>query len=151
MLSGDALADFRQHTWHQKPCVFKSAIRVEHYTLSPEAVCRLSESELVESRLVDSTDYSLTFGPFELELNDQDLLPDRHLLMVHSLEQHFAEIDRLLRDNFQFLPRWQIDDVMVTIGNKAASCGPHSRRVRTETMKTWIFFVRCDMFYHLQL
>ena len=125
MLSGDALADFRQHSWHQKPCIFRSAISVEQYMLSTEAICRLTTSELVESRLVDSTDYSLTFGPFELEPNDQDLLPERHLLMAHGLEQHFVEVDRLLRDNFQFLPRWQIDDVMVSVGNKSASCGPH--------------------------
>lgn len=143
MLTEDELALFRRHIWHKTTHVFPSAIEVDRYALSAESICRLTEKELVESRLI-SSDYSLTLGPFELDIGDDGLIPAGCLLMAHSLEAHFEEIDKLLRDYFSFIPRWQIDDVMASVGDSGASCGPHFDRydvflLQLQGEKKWRF------------
>jgi 50S ribosomal protein L16 3-hydroxylase len=126
---------FRRQVWRKKPHVFRSAIDVSQYNLSAETICNLTGHDLVESRMVDSDSYSLQLGPFELAKNPgqdgllpgllPDLLPANQMLMVQCLEQHLEEVDSLLSTHFQFLPRWQVDDVMGSLGYAGVSCGPH--------------------------
>lgn len=124
MLSDDALKTFKRDVWRQKAQVFKSAIDVSQYPLSPQDICALATNELVESRLIGN-DHSLQLGPFELDTADTELLPQGTMLLVQCLEQHLSQIDQFLTDHFSFMPRWQIDDVMASFGDDGASCGAH--------------------------
>ncbi|MFT7220516.1 MAG: 50S ribosomal protein L16 3-hydroxylase [Candidatus Azotimanducaceae bacterium] len=124
MLSDEALKTFKRDVWRQKAQVFKSAIDVSQYSLSSQDICELATNELVESRLIGD-DHSLQLGPFELDTSDTDLLPEGTMLLVQCLEQHLVQIDRFVTDQFSFMPRWQIDDVMASLGDQGASCGAH--------------------------
>lgn len=116
-------ADFFQHYWRKQPCLFPGACQANLNALvnstREDHLLSLAENDLVESRLV-SLDYELALGPFVLET-----IPEHHLLMIQGLDQHLAEVNQLLLDEFHFLPRWRIEDVMVTIGNTGANCGAH--------------------------
>ncbi len=125
MFKNDELAEFREHIWRKSPLLYKLAIDAERYQVSASTLATLTGNELVESRIIGD-DLSLTFGPFELSNpDDEALLPAAHMLMIQCLEQHLAIIDTLLHDEFGFLPRWQVDDVMVSYGTEAATCGAH--------------------------
>jgi 50S ribosomal protein L16 3-hydroxylase len=116
-------AEFFQHSWRKQPYFFRGACQANLKTLvnatREDQLLALAENDLVESRMV-SLDYELALGPFTLET-----IPEHHLLMIQGLDQHLGEVNQLLLDEFPFLPRWRIEDVMVTIGNAGANCGAH--------------------------
>ncbi|MCB1647148.1 MAG: hypothetical protein KDI36_16925, partial [Pseudomonadales bacterium] len=92
--------------------------------LNNKDLFELSGSELVESRLVHhqpgSSHYQVSFGPFETEC-----LQSGDMLMIQGLEQFSPAVADLLTGTFSFLPRWRIEDVMGTLGDEGANCGPH--------------------------
>jgi 50S ribosomal protein L16 3-hydroxylase len=116
-------ADFFQHYWRKQPCLFPGACQASLPALvsatREDRLLGLAENDLVESRMV-SLDYELALGPFVLET-----IPEHHLLMIQGLDQHLGQVNQLLLNEFPFLPRWRIEDVMVTIGNAGANCGAH--------------------------
>ena len=125
MLTDDALSSFLSQDWRRRARVFREAIDVSQYPVDAITVARLTENEAVESRLIQP-DFTFVFGPFEFMPDDKtSLLGDGQMLMVQCLEQHLGIIDELLTREFSFLPRWQIDDVMASIGYDGASCGAH--------------------------
>ena len=125
MLVGETLSNFLSQDWRLRARVFREAIDVSQYPIDAVSIARLTENEAVESRLIQP-DFTFEFGPFELTSDDQArLLGDQEMLMVQCLEQHLGIIDDLLTREFSFLPRWQIDDVMASIGYDGANCGAH--------------------------
>jgi len=113
---------FSSDFWRKKATKLCSGLDINQISkhLSQAYLLDLCKNELVESRLVDSRDYSLALGPFELRQ-----LSSEHMLMIQSLESHLESISELVSQYFSFLPRWRIDDVMATIANNDTSCGPH--------------------------
>ncbi|MDA0978260.1 MAG: cupin domain-containing protein [Proteobacteria bacterium] len=141
MLGGETLGEFLDRDWHRQPRVFESAINPADYDIPAAILGELSSSELVESRLVDP-DFEVFHGPFEIEGDEADLVPDGHMLMVQCLEQHLPLVNQMIAREFSFLPRWQIDDVMATLGPTGASCGAHFDKydvflVQLTGRKTW--------------
>ncbi|CAN0426862.1 unnamed protein product, partial [Ectocarpus sp. 8 AP-2014] len=45
-------------------------------------------------------------------------------LLVNEVNRHVPEVSDLLM-NFQFIPSWRVDDVMVSYAPKGGSVGPH--------------------------
>jgi len=115
--------DFFQHYWRKQSYLFRGACSGSLDTLvscsSEIQLLDLASNDIVESRMV-SRDYELRLGPFDLAA-----IPENQLLMIQGLEQHLGEINQLLLDEFPFMPRWRIEDVMATIGNAGANCGAH--------------------------
>lgn len=113
---------FLTQSWRKKAYCFDTQFNVEDISsfLSKETLFKLCNNELVESRLVDGSDFSLELGPFTLEH-----LPADQMLMIQGLESHLANISSFIGQYFSFLPRWRIDDVMATYANKQTSCGAH--------------------------
>lgn len=114
---------FDPDQWGQTPQVYRAAISPLAYPLETDRLLVLVEQERVESRAIDA-DSRLAFGPFD-EAQSREILEDQSLLLVQCLEQHFPEMARLIHDEFNFMPAWQIDDVMGSFGNTGASCGAH--------------------------
>jgi 50S ribosomal protein L16 3-hydroxylase len=90
-------------------------------------VAGLACDELAESRLVTGVypahDWRLQYGPFE----ESDLiqLPESSwTLLVQDVEKHYPPLRRLF-DAFSFLPRWRIDDLMISVAGAEGSVGPH--------------------------
>lgn len=118
---------FQQDNWRKGVAVFRQAVDVSAYPLEPRTLCELATDELVESRLID-IDHTLSLGPFDFELPadaSEPLLPEKAMLLVQCLEQHLTQIDTFIKDHFDFMPRWQIDDVMASFGDTGATCGAH--------------------------
>ncbi len=124
MLQGERLTEFQEHYWRKQPCVFRSAVDCSAYSIAVNDVCELTLSELVESRLINAN-HELFLGPFENSGDSSAFVPENHLLLVQCLEQHLDAAQSLLRDQFHFVPAWQVDDVMASVGDTGATCGAH--------------------------
>ncbi len=124
MLQGEHLTEFQDNYWRKQAYVFRNAVDISGYPLPIFDVCQLTLNDLVESRMINAN-HELFLGPFEDSGNAAGFVPANHLLLVQCLEQHLEPVKNLLRDEFHFIPAWQVDDVMATIGETGATCGAH--------------------------
>lgn len=120
-------ADFLRDYWQQKPLLLRRAFPGFRPELDPDDIAGLACDELAEARLVTGRhpggNWTVRYGPFtEADFAD---LPDRDwTLLVQDVEKHYPPLRRLL-DAFGFLPRWRIDDLMVSVAAPGGSVGPH--------------------------
>jgi 50S ribosomal protein L16 3-hydroxylase len=95
--------------------------------LDTDDVAGLACDELAESRLVCGSypehDWQLRYGPFA-EGDFAEFPETCWTLLVQDVEKHFPPLQELMR-NFNFLPRWRIDDLMVSVAGPGGSVGPH--------------------------
>jgi len=93
---------------------------------TPEELAGLACEAEVESRLVTgSTEsgWAVRHGPFA----DEDFLdlPDTGwTLLVQDVDKHLPALSHLL-DAFDFIPRWRLDDLMISFAAPGGSVGPH--------------------------
>jgi len=116
------LADY----WQKKPLVIRGALPDFETPVSPEELAGLSLEDEVESRIViqkSDTDYQLLKGPFTEETY-QGLPEENWTLLVQGMDRLVPDVTDLLND-FDFLPRWRIDDIMVSYATKGGNVGPH--------------------------
>jgi len=118
---------FLRNYWQQKPLLLRQAFPDFEPALDADDIAGLACDELAESRLITgrfpSPDWTLRYGPF----SDQDFaaLPERDwTLLVQDVEKHYPPLQALL-GAFSFLPRWRIDDLMVSVAGPGGSVGPH--------------------------
>ncbi|TNG02458.1 MAG: cupin domain-containing protein [Gammaproteobacteria bacterium] len=121
-------ADFLNHYWQKKPLLIRQAIPGFSPNLTAEELAGLSLDDFVNSRIVlekhGSTPWECRYGPFTEA--DYATLPDSHwTLLVQDVEKHLPDFISLL-DHFLFLPRWRIDDLMVSYAVPHGSVGPHT-------------------------
>lgn len=118
---------FIRDYWQKKPCLIRQAFADVVSPISPEELAGLACEEDVHSRLVmekgGSSPWQLRYGPFKED--DFLSLPDSHYsLLVSECEKWLPEFSDLL-DSFRFLPKWRIDDVMISYAPAGGSVGPH--------------------------
>ncbi len=117
------LADY----WQKKPLLLREAFPGFVPELDADDIAGLACEELAESRLVSGSfpehDWNIRYGPFdEAEFSD---LPERDwTLLVQDVEKHHPPLQGLMA-RFDFLPRWRIDDLMVSVAAPGGSVGPH--------------------------
>ncbi len=119
--------DFLKKHWQKKPLLIRQAFPDITSPISPEELAGLACEEGIESRLIQEQGtegpWELRYGPFEEE--DFTSLPQTHWsLLVQALEHHLPELSQLL-DEFNFIPNWRVDDVMVSFAPEGGSVGPH--------------------------
>lgn len=121
--------DFLQHYWQKKPLVIKQAFAPSLLSswISPEELAGLAMEEDVESRIViekdGQTPWELKRGPF----SEADFIntPATHwTLLVQGINHWLAETADLLTA-FDAIPRWRLDDVMVSFAPEGGGVGPH--------------------------
>ncbi len=118
----DAERHFRDEVWRKRTSLFQGVINPADIKVSRDEILALCGNELAESRKIGRSGqaYALDLGPFEnVDLGWRDMI------MVQGLEQFFPTIHEMLGRSFGFFPRWQVDDVMASVGDRYASCGPH--------------------------
>ena len=118
---------FLRDYWQRKPLLLRQAFPGFEAELDADDIAGLACDELAESRLVTgrfpSPDWTLRHGPFGEE--DFAALPERDwTLLVQDVEKHYPPLQALL-GAFSFLPRWRIDDLMVSVAGPGGSVGPH--------------------------
>ncbi|WP_455200798.1 JmjC domain-containing protein [Kaarinaea lacus] len=120
-------AVFLAEYWQKKPLLIRSAM--PHYVspLSADELAGLACNDDVESRIVLEKDgtapWELRHGPFDDDTFGH--LPETHwTLLVQECNKHVPDL-ALLLDQFNFIPNWRIDDVMVSYAAPGGSVGPH--------------------------
>jgi len=121
-----SLETFLKDYWQQRPLVIRNALPGFQSPVSPEELAGLSLEDEVESRLVvqhSPENYELRKGPFDEQTYAS--LPEKNwTLLVQGMDRLIPEVSTLL-DEFDFLPRWRIDDIMVSYAVTGGNVGPH--------------------------
>lgn len=127
LLGGREPRVFLSRHWQKRPLLVRAALPGFRDPLTPRALLQLACQAEVESRLV------LVRGarrPFERTFGPQDrrrlarLPASDWTLLVQGVDQHVPAAARLL-ELFAFIPRWRIDDVMVSFAVRGGTVGPH--------------------------
>jgi 50S ribosomal protein L16 3-hydroxylase len=118
---------FLRDHWQRNPLLLRQAFPEFRPLLGADDIAGLACDELAESRLITgrfpAPEWTLRYGPFDGEVFQN--LPERDwTLLVQDVEKHYPPLGALLAD-FSFLPRWRIDDVMVSVAGPGGSVGPH--------------------------
>ncbi|HEY9540508.1 MAG TPA: cupin domain-containing protein [Luteimonas sp.] len=124
---GMPAADFLRDYWQKKPLLIRNALPGFVSPIEPEDLAGLACEDAALSRLVrhdrERDAWTVRHGPFREEefpgLGDRDWT-----LLVQDVDKWDADIAALL-PKFDFLPRWRIDDVMVSFAATGGSVGAH--------------------------
>lgn len=134
---GMSPADFLRDYWQKKPLLIRNAFAAFSAPdfvspITPEDLAGLACEDSALSRIVtherstspDGHDkWLLRHGPFP-----EDMFPDmpNHdwTLLVQDVDKWDADVAALI-DAFAFLPRWRIDDIMVSFAAPGGSVGAH--------------------------
>jgi len=118
---------FLSEYWQKKPLLIRQAVPGFSPELDSDDIAGLACDELAESRLITGSfpeqDWQVRYGPF----TDKDFstLPEaRWTLLVQDVEKHYTPLQSLM-NRFSFLPRWRIDDLMISVAGPGGSVGPH--------------------------
>jgi 50S ribosomal protein L16 3-hydroxylase len=133
---------FLSKHWQKSPCLIKNALSQVPDFISAEELAGLALDEEVESRIVSSIDnqWQVQQGPFE-ESIFSNLGESQWTLLVQTLDFWLPEINQLLQD-FNFIPRWRFDDVMVSYATDGGGVGPHYDNydvflIQTQGQRRW--------------
>ena len=124
---GMPAAKFLRDYWQKKPLLIRGAFPDFVSPIEPEDLAGLACEEMALSRIVshDRTRdaWTLRTGPFTEE--EFPGMPDHDwTLLVQDVDKWDVDVRRLLKQ-FEFLPRWRIDDVMVSFAATGGSVGAH--------------------------
>jgi 50S ribosomal protein L16 3-hydroxylase len=126
LLGGLTARQFMADYWQKKPLLVRQAIPGFESPISPDELAGLALEEEIESRLViehGARPWELQRGPFSEETFQA--LPERDwTLLVQAVDQFVPEVAELL-EQFKFLPKWRIDDVMISFAAPGGGVGPH--------------------------
>lgn len=127
LLGNLTAAQFLKQHWQRRPLHVEQAFEDFESPVSSSELLRLACREEVESRLVvsrGSTPPQLEFGPFERTALTR-LPRSGWQLLVQDVE-HFVPRAAALLEQFDFLPQWRVDDVMVSLAAPGGTVGPHA-------------------------
>jgi len=126
LLGGLTAAEFLRDYWQKKPLLVRAAMPDFVSPIEADEVGGLALEEEVESRLLQQNAkgaLQLQHGPFsEREL--QKLPASGWTLLVQAVDQFVPEVAALL-ERFAFLPRWRMDDVMISLAAPGGTVGAH--------------------------
>nr|WP_298378375.1 cupin domain-containing protein [uncultured Halomonas sp.] len=132
LLSGLSAAEFLAEYWQKKPLLIRGAFPDFAPPLSPDELAGLACEDGIEARLVEEhgqdghgqdKPWKVSHGPFD-EATFAHLPEKNWTLLVQAVDHYVPEINALL-EHFHFLPRWRLDDIMVSYAPPGGSVGPH--------------------------
>ncbi|MFD0727236.1 ribosomal protein uL16 3-hydroxylase [Lysobacter brunescens] len=120
-------ATFLRDYWQKRPLLIRNAFPGFETPVMPEDLAGLACEEGALSRIVmhdRATDgWTLRTGPFAEEefpgMPHQDWT-----LLVQDVDKWDPDV-RALLDHFDFLPRWRVDDIMISFAAPGGSVGAH--------------------------
>ena len=124
---GMAPRAFLRDYWHKRPLLVRGAFPGYVSPVEPEDLAGLACEQGVLARLIQhdrtSDAWTVRSGPFPEEtfpgLGDRDWT-----LLVQDMDKWDPDIAALL-PAFAFLPRWRVDDIMVSFAATGGSVGAH--------------------------
>jgi 50S ribosomal protein L16 3-hydroxylase len=119
---------FLKRDWQRAPRLLKRALRgfsapIDEHDLAalacePESISRLIEFDGRRKR------FKLEYGPFD-EARLGKLPRSNWTLLVQDVDKWLPEVMRPLLSQFQFLPSWRVEDLMVSFATAGGSVGAH--------------------------
>ncbi len=124
---GMPAADFLRDYWQKRPLLIRNAFPGFVSPLEPEDLAGLACEEAALSRIVSHDaardQWQVRTGPFD-EGEFPGMPHQDWTLLVQDVDKWDADVAALL-GHFGFLPRWRIDDVMVSFAAPGGSVGAH--------------------------
>jgi len=122
-LADFSLEDFMAHYWQQKPVVIRQGFKNWADLISPNDLAGLACEDEVESRMVykQGEQWQAEFGPFESFERFGD---NGWTLVVQAVNHWSPEVAELVKP-FAFIPKWRLDDVMISYAVPGGGVGPH--------------------------
>jgi 50S ribosomal protein L16 3-hydroxylase len=124
---GMPAADFLRDYWQKRPLLIRNAFPDFETPVTPEDLAGLACEEAALSRIVmhdkASDGWTVRTGPFAEE-SFPGMPHHDWTLLVQDVDKWDPDI-RALLDHFDFLPRWRIDDVMISFAAPGGSVGAH--------------------------
>lgn len=117
---------FLQDYWQKRPLLLRQALPGVSNPLAPEELAGLACEPEVESRLIvehGESPWHVRHGPFD-EADFAALPPSHWTLLVQDVDKRVPGAAELL-EPFAFLPRWRMDDLMISYAPDQGSVGPH--------------------------
>jgi len=141
---------FLRDYWQKKPLLIRQALPQFSSPISADELAGLALEAEVESRLVRKTQkgaLELQHGPFSEE-QLQRLPQSGWTLLVQAVDQFVPEVAALLQ-HFSFLPRWRMDDVMISLAAPGSTVGAHFDQydvflLQGSGKKRWQIGEKCD-------
>lgn len=117
---------FLAEYWQKKPLLIRGNGSFVD-PLEPDELAGMACEEFIESRLILSDParerWTLRNGPFpEAELRT---LPASHWSLLIQAADQWDEGARAILESFDFIPRWRIDDLMISLASDGGGVGPH--------------------------
>ncbi|MCB1728871.1 MAG: cupin domain-containing protein, partial [Halieaceae bacterium] len=138
---------FLARHWQREPLLIRRAIADFSPPLGADELAGLALEEYIESRIVEYRDrqWLLHHGPF----SEADFRRDVPWTLLVQAVDHYSEEVAALRHLVDFLPRWRVDDVMVSYAVDGGSVGPHYDNydvflLQGEGVRRWQIGQFCD-------
>lgn len=119
--------EFLNEYWQKKPLLIRNAFPDFTPPISADELAGLACEPEVESRLIQQDSqgkhWQLQHGPFDESTFSQ--LPASHWTLLVQAVDHWVPEAQALLERFRFIPRWRIDDLMVSFATQGGGVGPH--------------------------
>jgi 50S ribosomal protein L16 3-hydroxylase len=140
-------ASFLSRYWQREPLLIQNAISDFVPPVSSDELAGLALEDDVESRIIEqrSDGWHLHHGPFR----ERDFSrSDPWTLLVQAVDHYLPEVARL-HQLVDFIPRWRMDDIMVSYATDGGGVGPHYDNydvflLQGEGQRLWRLGQRCD-------
>ena len=145
-------AQFLAQQWQREPLLLRAAVPGFVPPISADELAGLAMEAEVEARIAQcqgnpssAQSWQLTHGPFaasDFERNHP------WTLLIQGVDQLVDEVAEL-RKLADFIPRWRLDDIMVSYATDGGGIGPHFDLydvflLQGEGERTWRIGQRCD-------
>ena len=130
---------FLRDYFHKRPLLIRNAFPGFETPVMPEDLAGLACEEGVLARLIEhdraDDDWKVRTGPFAEE--DFPGMPDHDwTLLVQDVDKWDPDV-RVLLEKFRFLPRWRIDDIMISFAATGGSVGAHVDHYDVFLLQAW--------------
>mgnify|MGYP001613883095 CR=1 FL=1 len=118
---------FLQDYWQRRPLLIRGAFPGGLKSVDPDSLAGLACQEGIDSRIVleqGAYPWQTHQGPFAESFFES--LPKTHwTLLVQAVDRLVPEVSAI-REAFQFIPNWRLDDIMISYAADQGSVGPHT-------------------------
>ena len=142
---------FVQRYWQREPLLVRGALADTARLVDGDELAGLACEDTVDARIVihdaGRDAWHCEQGPFD-EARFSTLPAHGWTLLVQGVDHYLPKV-AALRDHFAFLPRWRLDDVMVSYASTGGGVGPHFDHydvflIQASGARRWQIGQRCD-------
>lgn len=124
VLGGLTAEQFLNEYWQKKPLLVRNALPQLKGMFEPQDIQELALESDVTARLITQVGDQWQVKNSPLSKKDFKKLPEQWTLLVQAVDHYSLELADLWQQ-FDFIPQWRRDDIMVSYAPKGGSVGKH--------------------------